>query len=58
VYLQTHLRHAFDYIFDLHPKRIAGGKHAILVLKFKVRIHIEKCINRELHAIYTRLQVA
>lgn len=27
--------------FDLHPQRIAGEWHAILMLKFKVRIGVE-----------------
>ena len=40
----------------LHPKRIACEKNAVLMIKFKVRMLIEKkCIKRNYVSIYTRL---
>lgn len=42
-------RHTFatPLFFYLHPKRIAGEWHAILMLKFKVRIHVERKVHKK-----------
>ena len=44
------------HLFDLHSKRIAG-EYAILMLKFKVRIHGERKVHKKkrLSSIYARL---